>query len=189
MQISEGDPGLRTPGASLLPVFHQADNRGDFRKIFDSAQWERLGAQTSVEEIYMTTSVTGVIRGMHLQLPPHDHVKLVSCLQGRVLDVLVDLRSGSPMHGRFETLELSAAKPRVLRIPRGVAHGFCVIDGPATLLYAVSSRHAPEHDAGIRWDSFGLCWPLVRPVISDRDATLPTLAEFQSPFRFEAPRA
>lgn len=188
MRKPDHETALRTPGARLLPVFHQADARGDFRKVFDAAQLERLGLGTPVEEIYLTTSEAGVIRGMHLQLPPHDHVKLVCCLQGRVLDVIVDLRTGSPMQGRFETIELSARQPQVLLVPRGVAHGFCVLEGPATLLYAVSTRHAPQHDSGVRWDSFGMTWPVPSPVVSARDAALPTLADFRSPFRIEAQR-
>ena len=186
---ADHETSLRTPGARLLSVFQQIDARGDFRKVFDAAQLEQLGLGTPVEEIYLTTSEPGVIRGMHLQLPPHDHVKLVCCLQGRVLDVLVDLRVGSPMHGRFETIELEACRPQALLVPKGVAHGFCVLEGPATLLYAVSTRHAPQHDSGIRWDSFGMNWPVTKAVVSDRDAALPTLADFASPFRFEAARS
>jgi dTDP-4-dehydrorhamnose 3,5-epimerase len=186
MRTADDEISLRTPGARLLPAFREVDARGEFRKVFDAARLERLGLRTAVEEIYVTTSGVGVLRGMHLQLPPHDHVKLVSCLSGRVLDVLLDVRDGSPMQGRFETIELNAARPSTLRVPRGVAHGFCVIDGPAVLLYAVSTRHAPAQDAGIRWDSFGLTWPVRDPVVSARDASLPTLSDFRSPFRFEA---
>lgn len=188
MRKPDHDTMLRTPGARLLPVFHQTDARGDFRKVFDAAQLERLGLGTPVEEIYLSTSEAGVIRGMHLQLPPHDHVKLVCCLQGRVLDAIVDLRAGSPMYGRFETVELDPRQSQVLHVPSGVAHGFCVLEGPATLLYAVSTRHAPQHDSGIRWDSFGMTWPVADPVVSERDAALPAFVDFRSPFLLEAKR-
>lgn len=189
MRTADDQSPLRIPGALLLPAFHQTDPRGEFRKVFDAAQLDRVGLATPVEEIYLTTSGPGVIRGMHLQLPPHDHVKLVTCLQGRVLDVLLDLRHGSPMQGHFETIELDASRPWTLFVPRGVAHGFCVVEGPALLLYTVSSRHAPQHDTGIRWDSFGMNWPVREPMVSVRDASLPMLSDFHSPFRLEASRS
>jgi len=121
------------------------------------------------------------VRGMHFQLPPHDHVKLVYCPVGAVLDVLVDLRKGSGM-GRVASAELRGDEPSLLVIPKGVAHGFRALRDDSLMVYKTSTEHAPSHDAGIRWDSFGFDWGVALPVLSARDAAHPALADFASPF-------
>ncbi len=183
---SSGAMRSKSPSANLtlLSVFSQQDARGSFRKLFSSVDLRSRGVSCEVHEIFVTRSFPAVVRGMHFQLPPHDHEKHVCCLDGKILDVIVDLREGSPTYGRFESVELDARQPRVLTVPRGFAHGFCVLEGPALVHYVVSSPHAPSHDAGIRWDSFGMDWPLTDPCVSERDRALPPLAEFQSPFRY-----
>jgi|LauGreDrversion4_2_1035121.scaffolds.fasta_scaffold18449_2 dTDP-4-dehydrorhamnose 3,5-epimerase len=188
MGLDAAASSFRTPGAHVLRPFVARDRRGDFCKVFDIEVFARHGLETRFEETFVTTSARDVIRGMHLQLPPHDHVKCVTCLQGRILDVIVDLREGSPMAGQHESIELAGSDPRTVYVPPGVAHGFCVLEGPAIVHYATSTRHAPSHDTGIRWDTFGMRWPVTQPIVSERDAALPTLAEFRSPFRFEGPR-
>jgi dTDP-4-dehydrorhamnose 3,5-epimerase len=175
----------RTPGVQLLRPFHSVDHRGDFCKFFDIDVQRTSGLANQIEECFVTTSHDRVLRGMHLQLPPHDHAKFVTCTQGRVLDVVLDLRVDSPRFGMAEGFELDGASPRTVAIPSGLAHGFCVLSGPATLIYAVTRRHAPSHDTGIRWDSFGFEWPVSAPLVSARDAALPRLADFASPFRME----
>jgi dTDP-4-dehydrorhamnose 3,5-epimerase len=101
------------------------------------------------------------------------------------MDVAVDLRMGSPTYGAHVTAELVAATGNGLYLPSGLAHGFTALTDDAILLYMQTSEHAPEHDTGIRWDSAGIDWPVEDPLLSDRDAALPTLAAFDSPFRFE----
>jgi dTDP-4-dehydrorhamnose 3,5-epimerase len=119
---------------------------------------------------------------MHFQLPPHDHYKLVVCLAGGVLDVVLDLRRGSPAYGKFESFELTGRSPQLLLIPPGLAHGFCVTEAPATMYYKVTTAYSPAHDSGVRWNSIGFEWPVNDPLVSARDAALPALADFQSPF-------
>jgi dTDP-4-dehydrorhamnose 3,5-epimerase len=92
-------------------------------------------------------SHAGVLRGMHLQLPPHDHAKLVYCVTGRVVDVVVDLRRERPDYGTFVSFELSAESANMIYVPSGCAHGFCVLEGPATLVYHVTSEYEAETDA------------------------------------------
>ncbi len=125
-----------------------------------------------------------MLRGLHFQGPPAAHVKLVSCLHGEVVDVVLDLRRGSPTYGRHATIRLSAQAGNMVYVPVGLAHGFCTRSDPATLHYVVSSVHAPEHDRGIRWDSAGIAWPVEQPLVSPRDLALPGLPGFDSPFVF-----
>jgi len=110
----------------------------------------------------------------------------VYCLEGEILDVALDLRTDSKTFGEYCSFRLSAEETTAAYIPSGVAHGFCVVTAPALMMYHVSSEHHPQLDAGIRWDSFGFEWPCASPVVSDRDANLPRLADFTSPFRCES---
>ncbi len=141
---------------------------------------------TDFAENFFTISGEKVLRGMHFQMPPADHAKLVYCVAGAVMDVGLDLRVGSPTFGEHFVIELSAERNNAVYMPEGVAHGFYVREGPAVMIYNVGSEHSPTLDAGILWQSFGACWPEDAPVISARDSRLPALSEFQSPFRYTA---
>ena len=109
-------------------------------------------------------------------------MKLVYCVQGEVLDVVLDLRKGSPTYGTVDTFNLSAEKGNYLYIPKGMAHGFLATSETATLVYKVSTVYDPLNDMGVRWDSFGFNWPTSTPIISDRDSNIKPLSEFDSPF-------
>lgn len=161
------------------------DMRGRFVKVFHAGAYAEQGLETHFVEQYYSRSRRGVIRGLHFQLPPRDHAKLVYCTDGAVRDVVVDLRKGSPSYGRHITLELNAETAHAVYIPRGMAHGFCCLSDEATLVYQVSSVHSPEHDSGIRWDSLDIEWPTANPVLSERDRSLPAFADFDSPFFYE----
>jgi dTDP-4-dehydrorhamnose 3,5-epimerase len=170
------------PGCFLVDPDHSRDHRGEFTKMFRASRFREGGLEDVFTEQYTTVSQANVIRGMHFQVPPHDHAKLVSCPAGKVLDVIVDVRRKSPTYGRHEVFTLGAGAPQGVYVARGVAHGFLVVEAPAFLVYMTSSEHAPEYDAGIRWDSFGFEWPVANPNLSPRDAGLPRLADFVSPF-------
>ncbi len=159
------------------------DARGRFIKIFHEGLWRELGLPVAhVAEEFWSTSAKGVLRGMHFQTPPHDHAKTVTCLAGRVLDVLLDLRKGEPTFGQAWAGELASHNARVTLIPKGVAHGFLSLEDASLLLYKVSAVHSPEHDCGVRWNSFGYSWPVNDPIISPRDQTFPGLLDYRSPF-------
>jgi dTDP-4-dehydrorhamnose 3,5-epimerase len=160
------------------------DIRGRFVKVFHAQAFDELGLETNFAEEYYSHSHKGVVRGMHFQTPPADHVKLVYCVQGDVFDVVLDLRLGSPSYGRTSIFRLSADQGNCIYIPRGLAHGFCATSESATLIYKVSSVHSPEHDAGVLWNSIDVDWPFDSPVISERDAGFEKLANFKSPFIF-----
>lgn len=174
------------PGCYQLKLFRQGDARGAFTKTFHDGEFRRHGIDFVPREVVYTSSVSGVVRGMHFQLPPHANQKLVHCANGRVLDVLVDLRMGSPAFGQAASAELSAAEPTVLYIPIGVAHGFAALEPDCVLMYQMDTVYNPKADAGVRWNSFGFAWPVETPVISARDQTHPPLKDFQSPFEYNA---
>lgn len=176
------------PGCLELEAPAAHDARGSFLKSFAAASFAAAGLAPAWAETYVTQSRRGVVRGMHCQLPPHDHDKLVTCLAGSVLDVVLDLRRGSPGFGCAAAFTLHAGDGRSIWVPRGCAHGFCALADGATLLYHVTSAHAPAHDGGVRWDSFGFAWPFAAPVLSARDAALPPLEGFDSPFAWEPGR-
>lgn len=174
------------PGVGRLrPPFHQ-DARGSFAKPYSRAARELLGLAPAVDEVYWSQSVVGTIRGMHFQVPPTAIGKLVFVTAGRVRDVVLDLRVGSPAYGSFEVFDLEADGGAII-VPVGCAHGFEVVDGPACLVYLQEGDFDPETDAGIRWDSFGMEWSTAQPVVSARDQSLPSLARFDSPFVWNQP--
>jgi dTDP-4-dehydrorhamnose 3,5-epimerase len=121
------------------------------------------------------------LRGMHFQLPPAAHDKLVYCPVGKVLDVVLDLRS-SAKRGRFISRELNASNREMLFIPRGCAHGFVALEDESMMVYQTSTVHSPAHDAGVLWNSFGFAWPVANPILSERDQKFPALRDFKSPF-------
>lgn len=161
-----------------------SDQRGRFVKTLHAPLYAHAGLCGEFVEEYYSVSHQGVLRGLHFQLPPYDHVKLVYCVQGSVIDAVVDLRTGSPTYGQSALFELTEQCANVLYIPPGLAHGFYVLSGTATLVYKTSTVHAPESDCGIRWDSAGIQWPDEPPILSDRDKGFVTLENFKSPFTY-----
>ena len=169
----------------IQPDVH-VDERGTFVKTFHRDQFAAHGLATGFAESFHSVSRRGVLRGLHFQLPPHDHVKLVHCTAGRAFDVAVDLRVGSPTEGRWAAFELSAEQNNMLYIPAGFAHGWYALTEGAQLTYQVTTIHAPQHDSGIHWDSAGIRWPDMSPLVSVRDARLLQLCDFHSPFVYKA---
>jgi dTDP-4-dehydrorhamnose 3,5-epimerase len=165
----------------LIPkVF--SDVRGTFVKIFHENIFQDYGLDTNFTEGYYSTSHKNVLRGLHFQTPPRDHTKVVYCVLGEVMDVVVDLRVGSPTYGKFETFNLSAEKPNLVYVPRGLAHGFYVTSDLAIMTNKVSTVYSPENDAGLLWDSVGIPWMSDNPIMSKRDRELIKFADFDSPF-------
>jgi dTDP-4-dehydrorhamnose 3,5-epimerase len=119
---------------------------------------------------------------MHFQLPPDVHDIIIYCCDGKVLDVVFDLRKGLGFYGHWQAFQLSRQRANLLFISRGCAHGFCTVDCSATVVYMTIAGHQPNSDTGIRWDSFGLTWPVDDPVMSQRDRQFVTFEQFVSPF-------
>jgi dTDP-4-dehydrorhamnose 3,5-epimerase len=176
---------LQVPGCAVYEGFLSVDSRGSFRKIASPSWQESPLRGFDVQECFLNHSMQGVIRGMHLQLPPAQHSKIVACVAGSVFDVLVDLRQGSLMFGRAVTFHLEHNRPVCLLIPPGVAHGFQALEDDSLILYMTNGAHRPDLDAGVNWQSCNVPWPLPVSVISPRDRELPALLDFASPFRMD----
>jgi len=161
------------------------DARGRFVKVFHTQAFKAHGLQSTFDEEYYSISNNNVVRGMHFQLPPMDHVKVVYCVQGAVLDLVTDLRVGSPTYGRTDVIELSSAKANSIYIPKGMAHGFCSLCDNSIMVYKASSVYSPELDTGILWNSLGVEWPTTQAIVSERDQNFKPLDKFMSPFRYE----
>lgn len=169
-------------GLFLIKPFVHSDERGTFVKTFREDKFNEHGLDADFKESFYSESVKGVVRGMHFQLPPHEHAKLVFCMSGEILDVVVDLRKNSPTYGKFQAFELTAENKHMLYLPKGMAHGFCSLSESGTLYYLTGSVHNPASDTGIRYDSFGFEWPVANLIVSDRDKSFIPLKEFDSPF-------
>lgn len=172
------------PGVYEIEMFHAGDERGSFTKSFHRQTLESHGLNGDFRESFFSVSSPGVIRGMHFQLPPHDHQKLVYCNRGALIDVILDLRNGSPAYGKSAAFELTEQNHKALYIPTGIAHGFKVLKEKTMMTYLTGTEHAPQHDAGIRYDSFGFDWSEPDAILSPRDLDFPALANFESPFTF-----
>ena len=165
----------RIPDVKILQCEAFEDHRGVFVRYWDSAIWAQQGIGPFVQD-NVSVSAEGVLRGLHFQRE-EPQGKLVSVLAGSIFDVAVDIRNDSATYGQWVGVELYAGGHRQLWVPPGFAHGFCVIEGPATVHYRCTSLYRPESQGGIRWNdpSLGIEWPIEQPVLSDRDQKQPFL--------------
>jgi dTDP-4-dehydrorhamnose 3,5-epimerase len=169
----------RIAGLSVLEAAPFADNRGSFARLFCARELGEIVAQRSIAQINVSrTRVRGAVRGLHYQKAPHAEMKLVSCLQGRVWDVAVDLRSGSPTYLQWHSEELSPENRKTMVIPEGCAHGFQVLDPDSELLYLHTAFYEPSAEGGIRPTEplLNIPWPLPIVDLSVRDQTHPLLS-------------
>jgi dTDP-4-dehydrorhamnose 3,5-epimerase len=161
--------------------FH--DGRGFFARTYCEREFSARGLNTRwVQQNHTLTRAVGSVRGMHYQAPPSPEIKLVRCLAGRVLDVAVDVRPGSPTLGQWASCELSPRNLRALYIPAGFAHGFQCLTDDCELIYLMSEFYEPGLARGLRWNDpdVGIAWPLPVAGLSDRDGKLPLLGELIS---------
>ncbi len=170
------------PGVKVLKPFIFEDARGNFVKPFHEDQLLQHEISMTVREEFYSTSAKNVLRGMHFQIPPHAHQKLVYCISGEVIDVLLDLRRKSPTYGKAVSINISYNNKHVLYIPKGIAHGFLSLRDNTCLIYKTDAVHSNLHDKGIAWNSFGFEWPSIEPIISVRDLSHTSFLDFSSPF-------
>jgi len=180
---------LRTtdlPGLMICEPRVFTDGRGKFVKTYHEPTFREHGCEFEQKEAMYSLSKRGVLRGMHFQTPPAEHAKLVYCLAGSIMDVVVDIRRGSPTYGKFHAERLSGENHRGLLIPAGFAHGFLALEDNSLVAYSSTCAYVAENDVGIRWDSFGYDWPVVGEAreLSARDEEHPRLEDFASPFEF-----
>ena len=174
---------LAIPEVLLISRDRYADARGWFTELHNDAALRDAGFTVTFLQDNLSWSLPGVIRGLHLQYGPAQG-KLVTCLSGRIFDVAVDVRPNSPSYGQHVVADLSGENGDSLWIPPGFAHGFAVLGGePALVHYKVDQPRAAEGERGVIWNdaSVAIPWPIERPILSERDAALPTLAELQPP--------
>ncbi len=169
-------------GVYLVKNIVHEDERGSFSKIFNEDLFRNLGLNNEFKENFYSTSKKDVIRGMHFQLPPHDHDKLVYVLSGSIIDVVLDLRKNSLTYGSCDSFTIHGGLRDSVFIPKGCAHGFLSLQDETTVGYLTSSCYNPESDSGICWDSIPYDWGLENPVVSERDSKLIELTKFDSPF-------
>jgi len=177
---------VNTPivGLKILEPKVFQDLRGRFIKTFNDDFFKEHGVEIEIKESYYSISHKDVIRGMHFQIPPYDHIKLVYVPNGAIIDVVLDIRKGSPTYKKFFKIELSADNGKVLIIPKGLAHGFKSLQDNTNVTYMQTTCYSKEADKGIRFDSFGFDWECDNPKVSDRDISFKRLDEFDSPFVF-----
>lgn len=156
------------------------DDRGFFLEPYNAARYKSKGIDVDFVQDNHSFSTQGVLRGLHFQKNP-GQAKLMRCGRGRIWDVAVDIRKGSPTFGKWWGLELDAQTHRQLFIPVGFAHGFCVLSEEAEVLYKCSSVYDPVTESGIAWDDpdIGVPWPVEKPVISQRDTGNQSLAQYR----------
>ena len=178
---------LEIPGMTVILPFRRADERGFFSETYRRSAFVTGGIVPDFVQDNCARSTQGVLRGLHFQGPPQPQGKLVRVARGRVFDVGVDLRVGSPTYGKWAGVTLDDEAGAMLYLPPGIAHGYLVLSPEADLAYKVTAEFAPTLDAGIRWDDpdVGIEWPLENPILSPKDRALPCLRDIESPFRFD----
>lgn len=181
MLVEEGP----LPGIILIKPQVWGDARGSFYELFRENAFSEWGLPPLVQD-NVAHSAQGILRGLHFQCPPHAQGKLVTVFMGRVLDVAVDIRAGSPTYGQHFALELDAESPTLLWIPPGFAHGYEVLSQRAIFFYKVSSYYSPTHEKGLPWNdpSLAIPWQSSEPLLSERDRRWAPFQTFESPFHF-----
>lgn len=171
---------LPLAGLKKITRTRLGDERGFLSRLYCADELKAAGCHKPIAQINHThTLMKGTVRGMHYQLPPYAETKLVSCLQGKVWDVVIDLRQGSATFLQWHAEELSADNLRALLIPAGFAHGFQTLTDNVTLVYCHDTVHTPRAEAGLNPNDPGLSinWPLPVSVISERDTRHPLISK------------
>ncbi|MBW8784964.1 MAG: dTDP-4-dehydrorhamnose 3,5-epimerase [Novosphingobium sp.] len=167
------------PGVVVVTSTRRSDARGEFARLFDAEVLAEIHGERPIVQVNRSvTRAPGALRGLHFQRAPHAEAKWVRCLRGRVWDVAVDLRRGSPTFLGHAAVELSAERMNALFIPEGCAHGFQVLEPDSELLYLHTAPYVPAAEGGLRWDDPALAidWPLAVSDISERDRAHPLLS-------------
>jgi dTDP-4-dehydrorhamnose 3,5-epimerase len=175
------------PDVLILTPRRFGDARGWFMETWNAERLAEAGLDLPwVQDNHSFSAAKGTLRGLHYQLPPRAQDKLVRCSRGAILDVAVDIRSGSPDYGRWVGVELSAENGRELLVPKGFLHGFVTLTEDCEVQYKCSDFYSPDHDRGVSWDdpTIGVDWGTSNPVLSDKDRAAPPLAEIGEPFRY-----
>ena len=169
-------------GVYIIKNFNNVDSRGEFVKTFNKDFFKDNNLDFEIRESYYSISKKNVIRGMHFQMPPHDHEKLVYVSSGEIIDVVVDLRKKSSTFKEYISVKLSAENKKSIFISKGLAHGFKSLKDNTITIYNVATEYKSEADCGINYNSFNFDWGIKNSIISVRDKSLESLENFNSPF-------
>ena len=176
------------PGVVILEPKIFGDSRGYFFESFSDREFVEKVCDTSFVQDNESKSCYGVVRGLHFQKPPHAQAKLVRVIKGRVLDVAVDIRKGSPTYGKHVAVELTEDNHRQFFIPKGFAHGFAVLSEDAVFQYKCDNYYAPQSEGAIAWNDpdLGIDWgiPETKVLLSEKDAKHPCLKDADIPFEY-----
>lgn len=175
---------LDIPEVLLIETEVHRDERGLFAEAFKSSEFETLGINESITQIYHSNSQKDVLRGLHYQLNPKAQGKFVSVVEGEIFDVAVDIRKDSPTYGKYVSMVLSSKELNMLYIPKGFAHGFCTLSDEAKVLYFCTEEYAPELARGIKWDdqTININWPIKDPILSEKDKENASLNDAENNF-------
>ena len=178
------------PGVRLITPRRFGDHRGFFSESYSRKALAEQGIDIEFcQDNHSLSAQVGTIRGLHFQAPPHAQDKLVRCGKGRLFDVAVDIRKGSPTYGQWVGEELSFENGRQLLVPAGFLHGFATLEPDTELIYKCTDYYAPECDGAVRFDDpdIGIDWGIdnSEAVLSEKDAVAPFLKDFDSPFTYQ----
>lgn len=178
------------PAVKVIRPRRFADDRGFFSETWNARRMAEAGLPVAfVQDNHSYSAAAGTVRGLHYQRPPHAQGKLVRVARGRIRDVAVDVRAGSPTYGQWVAEELSAENGAQIWVPAGFLHGFVTLEPHTDVLYKVDAHYAPDCDGAVRFDDpdLGIDWGIgpARAVLSAKDAAAPAFAAFETPFRFD----
>ncbi len=170
---------LDIPEVVLLTPECFTDERGQFMELFKLSAFAECGIEKPFVQINHSSSAKNILRGLHFQNSPKSQAKLVNVINGEIFDVAVDLRKDSASYGKWVGERLTSDNRRMLYIPEGFAHGFCVLSDKAEVVYQCSNEYSKEHESGILWSDplININWPLKNPILSVKDANLPNLKD------------
>lgn len=179
----------KIPEIKILKPQLFEDGRGVFSEVYNKRALAEHGITCEfVQDNSSLSRDIGVVRGLHFQAPPFAQDKLIHVARGAIFDVAVDIRTGSPTFGRHVSQVLSEEAWNQMLVPAGFAHGFCTLEPNTVVLYKTSHYYAPDHEQGIRWNDpeLSISWPITtdQAILSDKDWSLPVLAEIKSPFTY-----
>ncbi|MDX2190074.1 MAG: dTDP-4-dehydrorhamnose 3,5-epimerase [Bacteroidota bacterium] len=163
-------------GAFIIDLEKRSDERGFFARTFCANEFEKHNLKTVMPQSNMSLSIPKyTLRGMHYQIDGAEEAKLIRCTKGKIMDVIIDIRKGSSTYCQHIKVELSDQNYRMLYVPEGFAHGFITLEENCEVSYQVSQFYTPGKEKGIRWNDplFGINWPILQPVLSEKDATHP----------------
>jgi len=174
------------PGVVIIEPGAFRDERGFFIETYKYSEFAKAEISESFVQDNHSQSSMGVLRGLHYQINPGAQGKLLRCIKGKIFDVAVDIRKGSPDYGKWIGVELSDENNKMIYIPPGFAHGFLTLSSVAEVLYKCTSEYSPAHERGIAWNDpeINIDWPVKAPILSAKDRSYPVLKDADNNFKY-----